>query len=223
MHRSPPSDSRESASKQPSTCLSEYASNHFNHEILNTFQDGRYHYLGYANIKERVKNSEIALNLIEKLVKKQESYCVPEYDETSLIEKPVVKITISANSINLTKMEEYDIANKVLSTYSASVSNDQSRSSEEAPPSMISGTTSSTITSGASTILGSASGQAGSQSGAAARLRNQNSHHTSSNGETNVVSKNIRTRYLAWIILSKNPKFLGVIEHAEKFRIHLRL
>ena len=124
------------------------------------------HYLGYAPLKERVKNSEIALNLIEKLVKKSIGDSLTNFD---LLEKPLVKVTISANSINLTKVEDTSPGIQIPAQKHAQAS-----------------------------ITGA-----------------------SPSPDAAVTSKNIRTRYLAWIILSKNPKFLGVIEHADKFRIHL--
>merc|ERR1712003_105740 len=77
-----------------SSCLSEYASQNSSNEILNFFNDGLTHYLGYASLRDKIKSSEIALNLIEKLVAKSvgpEGQRRQNYFE--LNEKPVVSIS----------------------------------------------------------------------------------------------------------------------------------
>jgi len=149
-----------------SSCLSEYASQNSSNEILNFFNDGLTHYLGYASLRDKIKSSEIALNLIEKLVAKSvgpEGQRRQNYFE--LNEKPVVSISISANYINIRKIDADSIG-----------TDDQNNNNNPIPPRF---------------------------------------------NEPPSISKNIRTRYLAWIILSKNPKFLGIVEHADKFKIHL--
>ena len=137
-----------------SSCLSEYAIRG-DQDILKVFNRGDVHYLGFANLSERVRTSELALGLIERLVEKTQQQ--NNFDQMELLKKPQIKLTISANSITMSKLEFFSDF-----------------------PSIVGGF-----------------------------------------GGNDITTKHVRTRYLAWLILSKKSQFLGLVEHAEKVRVHL--
>ena len=139
-----------------SSCISEYAIRG-DQDILEVYDRGDVHYLGFANLSERVRTSELALGLIERLVEKTQQQT--NYDSLELLKKPQIKLTISANSITMSKLEFFGDF-----------------------PSIMNNTRGS---------------------------------------NNDITTKHVRTRYLAWLILSKKSQFLGLVEHADKFRVHL--